>query len=64
MSFLLLAVESSLMSEKRRGEKGRRICPDYTASCLTKVMESVEECSQKPEHRDFECVVKMRMRRK
>ena len=64
MSFLLLAVESSLMSEKGKSEKGRRICPDYTASCLTKVMESVEECSQKPEHRDFECVVKMRMRRK
>ena len=53
-----------MMSEKKKGEKGKRICPDYTASCLTKVMESVEECSQKPEHRDFECVVKMRMRRK
>ena len=52
------------MSEKGKSEKGKRICPDYTASCLTKVMESVEECSQKPEHRDFECVVKMRMRRK
>ena len=51
------------MPENKEGEKSRRICPDYTASCLTKVMESVEECSQKPEHRDFECVVKMRMRR-